>query len=46
MEYLQNIGFIHRDLNSSNLPLATEKSIKIVDFGVARIEVLIESMTP
>lgn len=31
--------FVHRDLKSGNLLIATEKSIKIVDLRVARIQV-------
>eukprot|EP00249_Psilotum_nudum_P017529 c26373_g2_i1 orf=695-1699(+) len=46
MEYLHSLGFIHRDLKSDNLLIATDKSIKIADFGVARIEVQTEGMTP
>ncbi|EFJ13809.1 hypothetical protein SELMODRAFT_146897 [Selaginella moellendorffii] len=46
MQYLHNLGFIHRDLKSDNLLIATDKSIKIADFGVARIEVQTEGMTP
>ena len=36
---------IHRDLKSDNLLMAA-KSIKIADFGVARIAVQTEDMTP
>eukprot|EP00252_Welwitschia_mirabilis_P008678 TRINITY_DN2072_c0_g1_i1.p1 TRINITY_DN2072_c0_g1~~TRINITY_DN2072_c0_g1_i1.p1 ORF type:complete len:416 (-),score=38.82 TRINITY_DN2072_c0_g1_i1:137-1384(-) len=46
MEYLHSLSFIHRDLKSDNLLIATDKSIKIADFGVARIEVQTEGMTP
>lgn len=46
MQYLHSLGFIHRDLKSDNLLIATDKSIKIADFGVARIEVQAEGMTP
>eukprot|EP00250_Pteridium_aquilinum_P004551 c14756_g1_i1 orf=582-1826(+) len=45
MEYLHSYGVIHRDLKSDNLLMA-DKSIKIADFGVARIEVHSEDMTP
>lgn len=45
MEYLHSHGVLHRDLKSDNLLIA-DKSIKIADFGVARIEVQTEGMTP
>lgn len=45
MEYLHSYGVIHRDLKSDNL-LVADKGIKIADFGVARIEVHSEDMTP
>jgi len=46
MTYMHGLGFIHRDLKSDNLLIFGDKSIKIVDFGVARIEVQTEGMTP
>lgn len=46
MEYVHGLGFIHRDLKSDNLLIFGDKSIKIADFGVARIEVQTEGMTP
>lgn len=46
MEYVHGLGFIHRDLKSDNLLICADKSIKIADFGVARIEVKTEGMTP
>ncbi|KAL0733855.1 hypothetical protein Bca4012_010065 [Brassica carinata] len=46
MAYVHGRNFIHRDLKSDNLLISTDKSIKIADFGVARIEVQTEGMTP
>ena len=42
---MHGLNLIHRDLKSDNLLIAADKSIKIVDFGIARIEVLTEGMT-
>lgn len=46
MAYVHGLGLIHRDLKSDNLLIFGDKSIKIADFGVARIEVQTEGMTP
>uniref|UniRef100_A0A2P2K5Z4 non-specific serine/threonine protein kinase n=1 Tax=Rhizophora mucronata TaxID=61149 RepID=A0A2P2K5Z4_RHIMU len=46
MAYVHGLGLIHRDLKSDNLLIFGNKSIKIADFGVARIEVQTEGMTP
>ena len=45
MAYLHSFGVIHRDLKSDNL-LMVDNSIKIADFGAARIESQDEIMTP
>ena len=44
MAYVHGLGFIHRGLKSDNLLKAAYKST--ADFGVARIELQIEGMTP
>lgn len=46
MEYVHELNLIHRDLKSDNLLISSDRSIKIADFGVARIEVQTEGMTP
>lgn len=46
MAYVHGLGLIHRDLKSDNLLIFGDRSIKIADFGVARIEVQTEGMTP
>ncbi|GAV79729.1 Pkinase domain-containing protein, partial [Cephalotus follicularis] len=46
MECLHANGIIHRDLKHDNLlPTANQKSVKLVDFGLAREESVMEMMT-
>ncbi|CAN4092972.1 unnamed protein product [Withania somnifera] len=46
MEHVHGLNLIHRDLISDNLLIAADRSIKIADVDFARIEVLLEEMTP
>uniref|UniRef100_A0A3Q7J5S3 Protein kinase domain-containing protein n=1 Tax=Solanum lycopersicum TaxID=4081 RepID=A0A3Q7J5S3_SOLLC len=39
VEHVHGLNFIHRDLKSDNLRIGADKSIKIADFDVARIQV-------
>uniref|UniRef100_A0A3Q7HIX8 Protein kinase domain-containing protein n=1 Tax=Solanum lycopersicum TaxID=4081 RepID=A0A3Q7HIX8_SOLLC len=39
VEHVHGLNLIHRDLKSDNLLIAADKSIKIPNFGVARIQV-------
>ena len=36
LEYLNKVGFVHRDISGRNCLVAGDKTIKIGDFGMAR----------
>ncbi|GFP94105.1 serine/threonine-protein kinase ht1, partial [Phtheirospermum japonicum] len=45
-EHVHGLSLTDRDLKSNNLLISANKSIKIADFFVARIEVQIKGMAP
>ena len=38
MSYLHSKKIVHRDVKSENMLLDTPRTVKIADFGVARVE--------
>ena len=38
LEYLHSIGVAHRDLKPSNILLTNDMTVKISDFGTAKVD--------
>ena len=38
MEYIESMGYVHRDLRAANILLDTDETVKIGDFGLSRDE--------
>lgn len=37
MVYLEEVGVVHRDLRAANVPVDNNGSVKVADFGLAKV---------